>query len=75
MGPTLVSYLHGVGARAVGTVVAITAATAAGMAGALWLAAAAAMGGGAAAAAAATIVSGPGLDPPAGGEKSGAPGA
>ena len=77
MGPTLVSYLRGAGARVTGTVVATTAAVAAGMAGALWLAvAAAAMGrcaataatavsGGAAVAAGA--VSGPRLGPPAGG--------
>ena len=65
MGPTLVSYLCGAGARVVGTVVATTAAAEAGMAGALWLAATAVTCG--CAAAAATTISGPGLDPPAGG--------
>ena len=42
MGPTIVSYLRGAGAGAVGTVVATTAVAAAGMVEALWLAAAAA---------------------------------
>ena len=52
MGPTLVSYLRGVG----GTVVATTTATMAGIAGALWLAAAVeTVGGGAATAAAETM--------------------
>ena len=75
MWPTLVSYLHGAGVGAAGSVEATTVAATAGMAGALWLAGAAAMGaigavaktvvGGDAAAAAA--VSAPGLDPPVGG--------
>ena len=63
MGLTLVSYLHGAGARAAGIVVATTAATAA----------AAAVGGGTAAAAA--TVSRLGLDHQQGEEKSGAPAA
>ena len=75
MGPTLVSYLRGVGAGAARTVVATTATIATGMAGALWLVAAAAVGGCAAAAAVvgggvAGVVLGPGLGPPTrGGEE------
>ena len=69
MGPTLVAYLRGAGVGAVGIVEATTATAAVGMARAPWLAAAVAVGRGATAAA---TGSGPGLDPPAGGEKSGA---
>ena len=81
MGPTLVAYLCGVGAEAIGTVEVTMAAAATGMARALWLAVATVVGAaavvavGTAAAAAvgvATVVagSGPGLNPPArGGEE------
>ena len=75
MGPTLVSYLRGGRSRGNRTVVATIAATAAGMAKALWLAVVAAVGGCAAVAtaavggdaAAAAVVLGPGLDSLAGG--------
>ena len=81
MGTTLVAYLRGARAGAVGTVEATMAAVAVGIVGALWLAAAAAVGvataaavgGGATTAAvgggataAAAAVSRPGLDPPTG---------
>ena len=72
MGPTLVSYLHRVGAGSVGTVEVTTATAAAGMAEALWLVAATAVGAAAAmemgrGAAATATGSWPGLDPPTGG--------
>ena len=44
VGPTLVAYLRGAGAGAIGTLEATTVAAAAGIAGALWLAVAAAVG-------------------------------
>ena len=65
VGPTLVAYLRGAEARIAGTIEATTATVAPGMAGALLLAATTVVGGCATAAAAA--ISGPRLDPPAGG--------
>ena len=72
MGPTLVAYLCGVGARAVGAVEVTTTEAEAGMAGALWLATVIVVGAvattvGAATAAAVGVRSKLGLDPPAGG--------
>ena len=80
MGPTLIAYLHGARAEAVDTVEATMATAAAGMAGALWLAAAAVVGAVAVEAVSTTAAavvgvaavatgSGSGLDPPAGGGK------
>ena len=72
VGPTLVAYLLGAGAGAVGTVEVTTVEVVAGMTGALWLAAMAVVSAAAAAAAtmdaaeaAAGVGSGLGLDPPA----------
>ena len=75
MWPTLVSYLHGAGVGAAGTVEATTATVTAGIAEGLWLAGAAAVGAIGAVtetvvggdAAATTALSRPGLDPPVGG--------
>ena len=72
VGPTLVAYLHGAGAGAVGTIEKTMVVAAAGMAGALWLAAVAVVGVAATTtvgrgAAAGAAGSGPRLDPPAGG--------
>ena len=72
MGPTLVAYLRGVGARAVGAVEVTTTEVEAGIAGALWLATVIVVGAvattvGAATAATVGVRSKLGLDPPTGG--------